>query len=488
MPAQPSGGPYPQPMDPAPPAPHGAGTVVHGSRQGRWLLTATIAASGMAFLDSTVVNVALPAIRADLGAGLAGLQWTVNAYTLTLASFVLLGGSLGDRLGRRRVFLVGVCWFAGASLLCGLAPGTGALVAARGLQGLGAALLTPGSLALLQSGFRPQDRARAIGTWSGLAGITTAIGPAVGGYLVQVASWRWVFLLNVPVAAFVVVVTLRHVPQSPAPGARGRLDPAGAVLAALALGGVTYALTEAGGGGGLTRLGVLAGVAGVLAGLGFVAVESRVAEPMLPLRIFADRLFAGANLVTFAVYAALAGTLFLLVQYLQVGPGFSPLQAGSAFVPLTVVMFALSSRAGALAARVGYRPLLTAGPLVSALGLLLLARVPLDASYLTDVLPGVLLLGLGMSTTVAPVTAAAMAGASDSGAGVAAGVNNAVARAAGLLAVAALPLAAGLGPGAYDDPPAFAAGLGIALHLCAGLLVVGAAVAVTVLARPTVER
>jgi EmrB/QacA subfamily drug resistance transporter len=467
-----------------------APTVVrYGTPAGRWVLAATVLGSAMAFIDATVVNIALPRIGASLAAGAAGLQWTVNGYTLSLASLLLLGGSLGDRYGRRRIFVLGVGWFAAASLLCGVAPTIGLLVAARVLQGVGGALLTPGALAILEASFEPRDRGRAIGAWSGLGGIAGAVGPFLGGWLVQVASWRLVFLVNVPVAAAVAAVALRHVPETRNPGAARRLDVPGVATAALGLAGLTYGFT-AWPAMGPTAPRVLAALAlGVASLAGFVLAERRSAHPMLPLEVFASRAFTAANLVTFAVYAALGGVLFLVVLNLQIVAGFSPLAAGTALLPLTLLMLVLSARAGALAQRVGPRLPITAGPLVCAGALLLFARVGAGASYPRHVLPAVLVLGLGLALTVAPLTATALGSLDDRHAGVASGVNNAVARAAGLLAVAVLPLAAGLGRGSLTDPAALAPAYRTAMLLCAGLLLAGAAIAFAgIPARPLAKR
>ncbi|MFL5261103.1 MAG: DHA2 family efflux MFS transporter permease subunit [Anaeromyxobacteraceae bacterium] len=455
-----------------------APTVVrYGTPAGRWVLVATVLGSAMAFIDATVVNIALPRIAASLHADAAGLQWTINGYTLSLASLILLGGSLGDRHGRRRIFGLGVGWFAAASLLCGLAPTIELLVAARVLQGVGGALLTPGALAILEASFHPQDRGRAIGAWSGLGGIAGAAGPFLGGWLVQVASWRLVFLVNVPVAAVIAAVALRHVPETRNPGAARRLDVLGVVTAALGLAGLTYGFT-AWPALGPTAPVVLAALAlGVAGVLGFVLAERRSAHPMLPLEVFASRAFTAANLVTFAVYAALGGVLFLVVLNLQVVAGFSPLAAGTALLPLTLLMLLLSARAGALAQRIGPRLPMTIGPLVCAGALLLFARVAAGASYARHVLPPVLVLGLGLALTVAPLTATALGALDDRHAGIASGVNNAVARAAGLLAVAVLPLAAGLGRGNLTDPAALAPAYRTAMLLCAGLLLAGSAIA-----------
>jgi EmrB/QacA subfamily drug resistance transporter len=446
--------------------------VALGTAPGRWVVVVTVLASGMAFLDATAVQVALPSIGRELDASLSGLQWTVSGYTLTLAALILLGGSLGDRYGRRRVFVIGVVWFAAASLLCGLAQNTGQLVAARALQGVGGALLTPGSLALIQSSFRPGDRARAIGLWSSLSGISGLIGPFVGGLLVDVVSWRLVFLINVPIAVLIVAVAGRHVPESRDPAHHARFDYAGAVLGALALGGVTYALIGAGEN--MFRSDVVASAAvGVLAGLAFVLRERRATDPMLPPRLFADRQFTGANLATLAVYGALGGSGLFLVLQLQTALGYDATGAGAAMLPTILIITLLSPRAGALAQRIGPRLPMTVGPLVVAAGTLLLAGVDGGQPYVVEVLPGSLLQGFGMALVVAPLTATVLAAAPDALAGIASGVNNAVARAAQLLAVAALPVAVGLSGDDYTQPAAFTEGFRAAMVICAVLFALG---------------
>ncbi|MFF7948815.1 MFS transporter [Streptomyces griseorubiginosus] len=444
------------------------------SPQGKWILLTTVLGSSMAMLDSTVVNVALPRIGRDLDADLAALQWTVNAYMLTLAGLILLGGSLGDRYGRRKVFVVGVVWFAAASLLCGLAPNAGVLVAARALQGVGGALLTPGSLALIQASFHPDDRGRAVGLWSGFGGIGAAVGPFVGGWLVDGPGWRWVFLLNVPLALVCAPIAVRHVPESADGRTHTRFDVLGAVLGALALALVTYALIEARSG---SPVVVVAAVAGLAAGVAFVAVEKRRPDPMMPLGIFASRQFTAVNLVTLCVYAAFGGFFFLAALQLQVVVGWSALAAGTALLPTTALMLLFSARSGALADRIGPRIPLTVGPLLCAAGMLLMLRVGPDASYLADVLPALLVLGTGMVTLVAPLTATVLGSVDTSRAGLASGINNAAARAAGLIAVAALPLVAGMGSEAYRSASAFDDAFGRAMVVCAGVLVVGSAVA-----------
>jgi EmrB/QacA subfamily drug resistance transporter len=460
------------------------GLVRYASPRGRWILLATILGSGIAFLDGTVVNVALPTIGRQLHAGLASLQWTINAYTLTLAGLLLLGGSLGDRNGRRRVFVAGVVWFAGASLLCALAPNAGVLVAARALQGVGGALLTPGSLAIIEASFHPDDRSTAIGAWSGLSGVTTAIGPFLGGWLVEAFSWRLIFLINLPLAAAVVWIAQRHVPESRDPAAAPQLDLAGAALAAVGLAGVTFALTEGANLGWTSPLILTTGAGGALALAAFVAVERTSRHPMLPLEVFASRQFTAANLVTFLVYAALGGSFFLLPIQLQRVAGYSPLASGVALVPVTLVMLLLSARAGRLAQRAGPRLPMSLGPLLAAVGLALLVRVGTGGSYLADVLPGVLIFSLGLSLTVAPLTSTVLAAASAERAGVASAVNNDVARVAGLLAVAVLPVAAGISGSAALTPEVFGAGFRMAMLICAGLCAAGGLLAYATIRRP----
>jgi EmrB/QacA subfamily drug resistance transporter len=449
--------------------------------KGRWILLATVLGSGVAMLDSTVVNVALPKIAKEFGASMAGLQWTINAYTLTLAGFILLGGSLGDRYGRRKIFLIGVVWFALASAMCGAAQDIGMLIAARTLQGVGGALLTPGSLAIIQASFAQEDRPRAVGAWSGLGGVAGAVGPFLGGWLVGAAGWRWVFLLNLPLAAIVVLVTVRHVPESVDEQARGRFDAPGALLAALCLAGLTYALTEAPVKGANQIVIAAVAVAGVAAGAAFGLVEraltrSHNPQPMMPVDVFASPQFTAVNLVTFVVYGGMGVVFFLLVLTLQVAAGFSPIAAGTALLPVTILLLFLSSRAGALAQRIGPRIPMTAGLVVAAVGMLMMTRIGLHASYLLDVLPAVTVFALGLSGVVAPLTATVLATADVRHAGVASGVNNAVARAAGLLAIATLPFAVGLTGRQYADPPALDAAFHRSVWYVAGLYLLAALV------------
>jgi EmrB/QacA subfamily drug resistance transporter len=445
----------------------------YASPTGRWVLLATVLGSGIAFLDATVVNVALPTIGEDLDAGITSLQWVVNAYTLTLAGLLLLGGSLGDHYGRRRVFVIGVVWFAAASLLCGLAPTAETLIAARALQGVGGALLTPGSLAIIEASFRQEDRAPAIGAWSGLGGVTAAIGPFLGGWLVEAVSWRLIFLINLPLAAVVVWVAVRHVPETRDPGAVPGLDYTGAALAALGLAGVVYALTDGPERGWTSTPILVAGGVGVAALVAFVVWERRSRHPMLPLDIFASRQFTAANLVTFVVYGALGGALFLMPIQLQRVVGYSPLASGVALIPITVVMLLFSARAGRLSARIGPRLPMTLGPLLVAAGFLLLMRIDADASYLVDVLPGMLVFASGLTLTVAPLTATVLAAAPAEHAGIASAVNNDVARTAGLLAVAVLPVAAGITGAGALEPERFSDGFRIACAIAAALCVAG---------------
>jgi MFS family permease len=395
-----------------------AGEVRYHTATGRWVLLATVLGSGLVTLDATVVNVALPAIGTDLDADFASLQWTVNAYTLTQAGLLLLGGALGDRHGHRRVFVLGVLWFAVASVLCGAAPNASWLIAARALQGVGAALLTPASLAIIEATIRPDDRSAAIGAWSGLGGVMTAIGPLVGGYLTAAVTWRLIFLINLPFTGLAVWAAVRHVPGSRETHRAAR-------------------------------------------------------HPVLPLALFRSRQFTGANIVTFVIYGALGGTLFLLPIQLQRVVGLPALESGMALIPMTVLMLILSPSAGRLAYRVGPRPPMVVGPLIAAVGLALLVRVTPGGSYVATTLPAVVVFGLGLSITVAPLTWTILSAAGPEHAGVAAAINTAVARAAAAIAVATLPLAAGIAGRAALEPDVFADGFPRAMWLAATLAASG---------------
>jgi len=459
-----------------------------GTASGRWTILATVLGSGIAALDGTVVGIALPAIGRQFHADVASLQWVVTGYTLSLAGLLLLGGALGDRFGRRRVFVVGVVWFAVASLLCGIAPSAGVLVGARILQGVGGALLTPGSLAILEASFVPEDRSRAIGAWSGFGGIASAIGPFLGGWLIEAATWRLVFFINLPLAAIVSAIAIRHVPESRDPSVSGRLDYLGAALITLALTGLTFGLIQAGSSGWTAPAALGPLVAGVvLLGL-FLATETTRAEPMLPLGLFRSRQFSAANAVTFVVYAALAGGLFLLPVELQIVAHYSPIASGAALLPVTFIMLALSARSGALATRIGPRLQMSVGPMVVAAGMVMLTRIGPTGSYLTTVLPGVVVYGLGLAINVAPLTSTVLAAAPPEHAGVASAVNNDVARIAGLIAVAVLPVAAGISGTAYLDPARLDHGFTTALLIGAGLCVAGGLLAAVTIRNPAKAR
>jgi EmrB/QacA subfamily drug resistance transporter len=465
-------------------APQAADGLVLSSARGRWVLLATVLGSAIASIDATVVGIALPAIGRDFNVGLAALQWVVTAYTMTLAGLLLLAGALGDKYGRKKIFLIGVIWFALASLLCAVAPGATFLIMARALQGVGAALLTPGSLAILEAVFRPGDRGKAIGAWSGFSGVGTAIGPFIGGYLVQAASWRLIFVINLPLAALVVAVTMRHVPESRDPEATGPIDVRGGTLVTLGLIGLTYGLIQ-GPGGHWTSPAVLAALIGGVALLGaFVWQERRTASPMLPLGLFASTQFSATNAITFVVYGGIGGALFLLPIELQQVSGYTALQAGISLLPVTLITLALSSRSGALAARIGPRLQMTVGPVLVGIGLALFARISGSGDYLTEVLPAVVVFGFGLAVTVAPLTSTVLEAVPSEHAGIASAVNNDVARAAALIAVALLPAAGGITGDAYRDPPVFSAGFHTASLISAGLCVAGGVLAFFTIRNP----
>ncbi|HXM59012.1 MAG TPA: MFS transporter [Candidatus Dormibacteraeota bacterium] len=446
----------------------------YGTSPARWVLLVTVLGSGVAFLDSTVVNVALPAIGREFHAGLSDLQWTLDAYLLTLGSLIVIGGSLGDLYGRRRVFVIGLVGFSVASLACGLAPAAPVLILARAAQGVFGALLVPASLAVLSATVRPEDRGRAVGAWSGLGGVWTALGPFLGGWLVDAVSWRLVFLINVPVVAFTAWAALRHVPETRDEDAVRHLDLPGALSIAVGLAGVVYALIE-GPAHGFGPVPIAALVSGVLALALFPLIEARSPNPMVPLEMFGSRQFSGANATTFAVYGAMGTATFLFVVHLQRDLGYTALESGVAFLPAMAVMTALSAQAGRLAQRIGPRLPMTIGPVVAGAGLALMGRVAPGDSYLTGVLPSVLVFGAGMTLTVAPLTSAVLSAVEDRHLGVGSAVNNAVARIASLLSVAILPAAAGLARA--TTAAEFQSGYTLALTLSAVLCAAGGLVA-----------
>lgn len=428
-----------------------------------------ILGSGIALLDGTVVNIAVRSIGTDLQAGLGALQWVVNGYMLSLAALILVGGAAGDRFGRRRMYAVGVAGFGLASLLCAFAQTAGQLIAFRVVQGVFAALLTPGSLAIIQASFARRDRPAAIGTWAGVSGIATAIGPFVGGFLLDVASWRWIFAINVPLCA-VVLFLARGVPESRDEESGGRFDVPGAVAAVATLGLLTHLLTA--------WRGMQAGTVALLAalvlacGAAFLVLQRRPGA-LMPLELWRSRVFSAANVMTLLVYGALGALMFLLVLQLQVSAGYSPLAAGLATLPVTIALLLLSSRFATLASRTGPRVPMTVGPLVCMVGVVLLSFVDGGASYWVEVLPGMVVFALGLATLVSPLTSAVLAAAPDRHAGIASGINNAVARSGTLLAVAALPAIVGLTGREYRDPVLLTAGYQEALLICAGLLGAG---------------
>ena len=416
-------------------SPPGRARTIRGRATKRTVLIASILGSGIVFLDQTIVTVALPAIRSSLNGSLAEQQWVVEAYLLTLSSLLLLGGSLGDVLGRRRVFQAGLIGFGVCSLVCAVAPSSEVLIAARGVQGVAGALLVPSSLALILDTFGEGERASAIGTWTAWTGVATVIGPLGGGLLVQAASWRWIFLIN-PIPVAITVMLLRRLP--PDPGAPGRVDWIGGLLCVLGLGGTVFGLIEHSvyGWGDPRVLGPL--IAGIVLLVAFLSWEARVPEPMMPLQLFAVRNFAVGNVTTLAMYGGLGVATFFLVVFLQQVAGYTPLEAGLALLPITLVMFALSRRFGALADRLGPRLFMSAGPVLAGIGLLLLTRVTAHPDYFTTILPAVLVFALGLAATVAPLTAAVLGSVEPGHSGLASGANNAVARVAGLLAIAAV--------------------------------------------------
>jgi EmrB/QacA subfamily drug resistance transporter len=443
-----------------------------------------ILGSSVAGIDSTVVAVALPAIGHNLHAGFQDLQWTVTAYALTLASLILLAGSLSDRWGRRRVFLAGLIWFTAASVLCAAAPGIGWLIAARAVQGIGGALMTPASLAIIEAAFQPSDRTHAIGTWAGFSGVSSAIAPFLGGWLLEAGSWRAIFLINVPVAAVTAWMTRRHVPESRDTSSSGSADWPGALAGVTALASITYAIIVLPAAGAASPPFAAAAVLAVASSATFAVTERRRSNPMLPPAIFAPAQFRAANAVTFVVNGALGGFAFVFIPALEIIAGYSPVVAGSALVPVTVVTLLLSGASGQLAARIGPRPQLVAGCLLCTVAAMLAVRIGPAAGYWTAVLPVALLFGLGLASLIPPLTATAMNSAPDSLAGLASGVNNAVARVAGLLWIAALPPLTGLTGLTYTDPAQFQSSFAQISWICAAAFACAAILAATFISGP----
>ncbi len=445
-------------------------SIRFGSSQGRWVIAGASLGSGIAFLDGSVVNAALPSIEHDLRASLTGQQWVVTAYLLTLGSLLVVGGSLGDRYGRRKVFVIGLGIFSVASLACGLAPNLPVLISARIIKGIGGALLVPGSLAMLSSVFHPDDRAKAIGRWSGLASVSTALGPFLGGWLIDSVSWRWIFLINPVLAAGAIAIALRFTPETFG-DTTAELDFPGAIALSLGLGGVVYALIE----GPAQRwqaATVAAAVLGVSALIVFAVVEARSTHPMIPLSLFRSKVFAGSNAATFVVWGALGAVFFLLTIHLQNDLGYSALEAGAAGLPVTVLMFLFAARSGAIAQRIGVRLPLVLGPITIAVGFAILSTVRPGRSHLESAFPGVMVFAVGLVITVAPLTATVLGAVDDRFAGIGSAINNAVARIASLLAIATLPALAGIS-GKRSD---LGSGFDRAMWICAGFALIGAAI------------
>jgi EmrB/QacA subfamily drug resistance transporter len=445
------------------------GGIAVGSARGRWVLVAAVLGSGMAGIDSSVMNVALPVIGRDLGAGFSQLQWTVTGYTLSLAALVLLSGALGDHFGRRRVFLIGVTGFTAASLLCAAAPGIDTLIGARSIQGIGGALMIPASLAIVQSSIRAEDRARAIGIWSGFSGVASVIAPFAGGWILELGTWRLIFVINVPVAAILVLVAVRRVPESRA-AAPAPMDWLAAVLAVAALAAVTYVLTTMPGRRSASALSITVAVIAVAAPAAFLWHERHAAAPMLPVALFRSAPFVAANLVTFFVYGAFGAFSFVFTVALETISGYSPVEAGSTLLPITIIALLLSGRSGQLAARIGPRLQVTAGPFLCAAAAMLAVRVSAHTGYWTTVIPLECVFGLGIAAMVAPLTSTALSSVPAGHAGVASGVTNAVSRAAALLWIAALPPIAGLSGPAYANAAALRGGYQEICVVCAASL------------------
>ena len=454
------------------------------STAGRWILAASILGSGAVFLEGSVVSVAMPAIGRDLGLGMAGLQWVMNGYLLTLSALMLFGGALGDRGSRPRVFALGLIGFAVSSVCCGLAPNIALLIAARVVQGIAGALVVPNSLALLETTFHGEARGAAIGKWSAWSGASTALGPFAGGWLVDAASWRFVFFSIVPFAVAAAWIAFRHATaaeKSTKGQSSSSLDYAGAVLATLGLAGVVGALITGPDAGFTSPLVLASLIAGLLLLGGFVFVESRAQTPLLPLDVFGHREFVAANLNTLFVYASLNGLFFLLMLQLQNGLHYSAVVAGASLLPVNALLLLISPRSGHLAERIGARIPMAAGSLIAAVGMLLFTRVKPGASYVTTLLPALIVFGIGLGLLVAPLTTVALRSLGEKRAGIASGVNNAAARLAGLLATAAIPVAAGLAGSRRPSGAALAGAFTKAMVICAALCGVGAIVAATMI-------
>jgi EmrB/QacA subfamily drug resistance transporter len=474
-----------QPGDLNPADGSGRGELLrYGSARGRWVVASMVLGSSVAGIDSTVVAVALPAIGRNLDASFQALQWTVTSYTLTLASLILLAGSLSDRWGRRRIFLVGLGWFTVASVLCAAAPSIGWLIAARTVQGIGGALMTPASLAIIEATFQPGDRTRAIGTWAGFSGVSAAIAPFVGGWLLEAGSWRAIFLINVPVAAVTAWTTRRHVPESRDISLSGRPDWRGALAGVVALAALTYAIIAVPAAGVASPQFAAAVTLAVVSAVAFAVTERRASHPMLPPAIFAPAQFRAANAVTFVVNGALGGFAFVFIPALEIVAGYSPVVAGSALVPVTVVTLLLSGTSGRLAQRIGPRPQIVAGCLLCAAASVLAVQIGPGAGYWTAVFPVAVLFGLGLASLLPPLTASAMNAAPDSQAGLASGVNNAIARVAGLLWIAALPPITGLTGAAYTNPAQFGSSFAQISWICAAAFTSAAALGAAFITRP----